>query len=51
VFTDASQATTPQHQGFDYTHLGAKGSAYFGKMAADLWAAQDGDIRAYVKTE
>lgn len=49
VFTDASQATTPQHQGFDYTHLGAKGSAYFGKLAVDTWAAQDKDIQPYVK--
>lgn len=51
VFTDASQATTPQHQGFDYTHLGAKGSAYFGKMAVDLWASQDPAIRPYVKAD
>jgi len=51
VFTDASQATTPQHQGFDYTHLGAKGAALFGKLAVDLWASQDADIRPYVKTE
>jgi lysophospholipase L1-like esterase len=49
VFTDASQATTPQHQGFDYTHLGEKGSAFFGKLAVDTWAAQDKDIKAYVK--
>ena len=49
IFTDASQATTPQHQGFDYTHLGAKGSAYFGKLAVDAWAAQDASIRPYVK--
>ncbi|HVZ29507.1 MAG TPA: GDSL family lipase [Asticcacaulis sp.] len=49
VFSDASQATTPQHQGFDYTHLGKKGSDYFGKLAVDTWAAQDKDIRPYVK--
>lgn len=51
VFTDASQGTTAQHQGFDYTHLGAKGSAYFGKLAVDLWAAQDAGIKPYVKAE
>ena len=51
VFTDASQGTTAQHQGFDYTHLGAKGSAYFGKLAVDLWASQDAEIKPYVKSE
>lgn len=49
VFTDASQGTTPQRQGFDYTHLGPEGSAYFGKLAVDTWAAQDASIRPYVK--
>ena len=49
VFTDASQGTTAQHQGFDYTHLGPKGSDYFGKLAVDLWASEDASIKPYVK--
>ena len=51
VFTDASQGTTASHQGFDYTHLGAAGSVYFGKLAADLWAKNDTSIRPYLKAD
>lgn len=51
VFSDASQGTTADHQGFDYTHLGPDGSAYIGKLAVDLWASQDAEIRPYVKAE
>ena len=49
VFSDASQGTAPVKQAFDYTHLGAAGSAYFGKLAVDTWAAQDATIRPYLK--
>ncbi len=49
IFTDASQATSPTHQGFDYTHLGESGSAYFGQMAVNLWAKEDASIKPYVK--
>lgn len=51
VFTDASQATTSSHQGFDYTHLGADGSALFGRIIVDAWAAQNPDIRPYLKSQ
>lgn len=49
VFTDASQGTG-NTQGFDYTHMGPKGSAYFGHMVADLWAKADPAIAPYLKT-
>ncbi|MBP2159252.1 MULTISPECIES: GDSL-type esterase/lipase family protein [Asticcacaulis] len=49
VFSDASQGTRSDKQAFDYTHLGPAGSAYFGKLAVDTWAAQDPGIRPYLK--
>lgn len=49
VFTDASQGSKSDRQAFDYTHLGAAGSAYFGKLAVDTWAAQSPEIRPYLK--
>ena len=36
---------------FDYTHLGAKGSAFFGRMVADELAKAVPDLRPYIKTE
>lgn len=49
VFSDASQGTKSDKQAFDYTHLGAAGSAYFGKLAVESWAAQSPEIRPYLK--
>lgn len=49
VFTDASQKSDNSRQGFDYTHTGPEGSAYFGKMAVDLWVRADPAIAPYVK--
>jgi lysophospholipase L1-like esterase len=49
VFSDASQGTKSDRQAFDYTHLGAAGSAYFGKLAVDTWAAQNAEIQPYLK--
>jgi lysophospholipase L1-like esterase len=49
VFSDASQDGKPVKQAFDYTHLGPAGSAYFGKLAVDTWAAQSPEIRPYLK--
>jgi len=34
---------------FDYTHLGAKGSAFFGRMVADELAKAVPDLRPYIK--
>ncbi len=51
VFTDASQGANSTTQGFDYTHMGPKGSAYFGHMVAQLWATADPDIKPYLKAE
>lgn len=34
---------------FDYTHLGAKGSEYFGRMVADLLVKARPELKAYVK--
>ncbi len=51
VYSDASQAAPTDRQGFDYTHLGSKGSAYIGKLVVDTWAAQDESIRPYVKAD
>ena len=36
---------------FDYTHLGAKGSAFFGRMVADELAKAVPDLQPYIKTE
>ncbi|UDF03175.1 rhamnogalacturonan acetylesterase [Asticcacaulis sp. AND118] len=47
-FTDASQGQGTA-QAFDYTHLGPKGSDYFGKMVVDLWVAADPKVTALVK--
>ncbi len=49
IFTDASQGSG-NTQAFDYTHMGPKGSAYFGHMVADLWAKADPAIAPYLKT-
>ncbi|WP_052025241.1 SGNH/GDSL hydrolase family protein [Asticcacaulis sp. AC402] len=51
VFNDASQSAATTGQAFDYTHLGPDGSALFGKLIIDAWAAQDESIRPYVKVE
>src|SRR5258706_16416749 len=34
---------------FDYTHLGAKGSAFFGRMVADELAKAVPDLQPYIK--
>ena len=34
---------------FDYTHLGAKGSAFFGRMVADELTKAVPDLRSYIK--
>ncbi len=49
VFTDASQGSSATTQAFDYTHMGPKGSDYFGKMAADLLVQAEPDLKAYRK--
>lgn len=47
-FTDASQGQGSA-QAFDYTHLGPKGSDYFGQMVVDLWVKADPKVKALVK--
>ncbi|EGF91562.1 GDSL-like Lipase/Acylhydrolase family protein [Asticcacaulis biprosthecium C19] len=49
VFSDASQGTPATAQAFDYTHLGPEGSALFGKIIVDAWAAHEPGIRPYLK--
>jgi lysophospholipase L1-like esterase len=41
--------TDPNAPKFDYTHLGAKGSEYFGKMVADLLVKARPELKPYVK--
>ncbi|WP_235074330.1 SGNH/GDSL hydrolase family protein [Asticcacaulis sp. AC466] len=47
IFTDASQADSSVKQAFDYTHVGPKGSAFFGRMAADLLVKAQPALRVY----
>jgi lysophospholipase L1-like esterase len=47
-------SSTVERQGeaaplFDYTHLGAKGSAYFGRMVADELVMAIPGLRPYIK--
>ena len=44
--TPPADPNTPK---FDYTHLGAKGSEYFGRMVADLLAKARPELKPYVK--
>jgi hypothetical protein len=39
----------PNAPKFDYTHLGAKGSEYFGRMVADLLVKARPELKSYVK--
>jgi lysophospholipase L1-like esterase len=39
----------PNAPKFDYTHLGAKGSEYFGRMVADLLVKARPELKPYVK--
>ena len=41
--------TDPNAPKFDYTHLGAKGSEYFGRMVADLLVKARPELKSYVK--
>lgn len=41
--------TEPSAPKFDYTHLGAKGSEYFGRMVADLLVKERPELKPYVK--
>ena len=41
--------TDPNAPKFDYTHLGDKGSQYFGRMVADLLVKARPELKAYVK--
>ncbi|HMC58992.1 MAG TPA: rhamnogalacturonan acetylesterase [Candidatus Solibacter sp.] len=50
----APSGSTAERQGeaaplFDYTHLGAKGSTYFGRMVADELVTAVPGLRAYIK--
>lgn len=49
IFSDASQGSSAVQQAFDYTHLGPYGSEVMGRLIVDAWAAQDAQIKAYVK--
>jgi len=35
--------------GFDYTHLGEKGSVFFGRMVADELSKAVPELRPYIK--
>jgi len=41
--------TDPNAPKFDYTHLGAKGSEYFGRMVADLLVKARPELKPYIK--
>lgn len=45
----AKAAPAPPAPVFDYTHLGAKGSAFFGRMVADELVKAVPDLRPYIK--
>jgi lysophospholipase L1-like esterase len=46
---NAAERKGPAAPTFDYTHLGAKGSALFGRMIADELAKAVPDLRPYIK--